>query len=79
MQLSARILTALAVLTLLVAYVAAGGASPSVKAATGVIDVLNVGTCYTTDAEVLDVDDMKNRHINHSLLLIIVASVKLLA
>ena len=57
MQLSARILTALAVLTLLVAYVAGGGASPSVKAATGVIDVLNVGTCYTTDAEVLDVGD----------------------
>ena len=57
MQLSARILTALAVLTLLVAYVAGGGASPSVKAATGVIDVLNVGTCYTTDADVLDVGD----------------------
>ena len=48
MQLSARILTALAVLTLLVAYVAGGGASPSVEAATGVIDVLNVGTCYAT-------------------------------
>ena len=57
MQLSARIFTALAVLTLLVAYVAGGGASSSVKAATGTIDVVNVGTCYTTDAEVLDVDD----------------------
>ena len=58
MQLSARILTALAVLTLLVAYVAGGGASPSVKAATGTIDVLNVGTCYTTDDDVFSaVDD----------------------
>ena len=57
MQLSARIFTALAVLTLLVAYVAGGGASPSVRAATGIIDVVNVGTCYTTDSEVLDVDD----------------------
>ena len=65
MQLSARILTALAVLTLLVAYVAGGGASPSVEAATGVIDVLNVGTCYatTTDDEVFSAsncDDANN-------------------
>ena len=57
MQLSARILTALAVLTLLVAYVAGGGASPSVKAATGTIDVLNVGTCYTTDDDVFSAED----------------------
>ncbi len=59
MQLSARILTALAVLTLALAYVAGAGlsSSRSASAATGVIDAINVGTCYTTDASVLDEGD----------------------
>ena len=57
MQLSSRILTALAVLILAVAVVAVrgGGGSDTVEAATGTIDVLNVGTCYTTDTDVFDV------------------------
>ena len=50
MQLSSRILTALAVLILAVAVVAVRAGSPgTVEAATGTIDVVNVGTCYTTD------------------------------
>ena len=58
MQLSSRILTALAVLILAVAVVAVRAGSPgTVEAATGTIDVLNVGTCYTTDAEVFDAAD----------------------
>jgi len=57
-QLSSRILTALAVLILAVAVVAVRTGSPeTVEAATGTIDVLNVGTCYTTDDEVFTVDD----------------------
>ena len=58
MQLSSRILTALAVLILAVAVVAVRAGSPdTVGAATGTIDVLNVGTCYATDAEVFDAAD----------------------
>ena len=66
MQLSSRILTALAVLILAVAVVAVrAGSTGTVEAATGTIDVLNVGTCYTTDTDVFaigacndgDVDD----------------------
>ena len=56
MQLSSRILTALAVLILAVAVVAVrGGSSGTVEAATGTIDVLNVGTCYTTNSDVFTV------------------------
>ncbi len=56
MQLSSRILTALAVLILAVAVVAVrGGSSGTVEAATGTIDVLNVGTCYTTNSDVFAV------------------------
>ena len=52
MQLSSRILTALAVLILAVAVVGVRAASTgTVEAATGTIDVLNVGTCYTTDTD----------------------------
>ena len=52
MQLSSRILTALAVLILAVAVVAVRAGSPgTVEAATGTIQVLNVGTCYTTDTD----------------------------
>ena len=58
MQLSSRILTALAVLILAVAVVAVRAGSPdTVEAATGTVDVLNVGTCYTTDDEVFGVAD----------------------
>jgi len=55
-QLSSRILTALAVLILAVAVVAVRTGSPeTVEAATGTIDVLNVGTCYTTDDDIFKV------------------------
>ena len=59
MQLSSRILTALAVLILAVAVVAvrAGSTGTTVEAATGTIDVLNVGTCYTNDSDVFAVGD----------------------
>ncbi len=58
MQLSSRILTALAVLILAVAVVAVrGGSSGTVEAATGTIDVLNVGACYTTNSDVFAVGD----------------------
>ena len=58
MQLSSRILTALAVLILAVAVVAVRAGSPgTVEAATGTIDVLNVGTCFATDSEVFGIGD----------------------
>ena len=61
MQLSSRILTALAVLILAVAVVAVrGGSSGTVEAATGTIDVLNVGTCYTTNSDAFTVGDCKD-------------------
>jgi hypothetical protein len=51
-------LTALAVLILAVAVVAVrAGSSDTVEAATGTIDVLNVGTCYTTSTDVFEVSD----------------------
>ena len=58
MQLSSRILTALAVLILAVAVVAVrAGSTGTVEAATGTIDVLNVGTCYTTSTDVFAVGE----------------------
>ena len=61
MQLSSRILTALAVLILAVAVVAVRTGSPgTVYAATGTIDVLNVGTCYTTNDDAFGVGDCKD-------------------
>ena len=58
MQLSSRILTALAVLILAVTVVAVRAGSPgTVEAATGTIDVLNVGTCFATDSEVFGIGD----------------------
>ena len=58
MQLSSRILTALAVLILAVAVVAVRAGSPgTVEAATGTINVINVGTCYTTDTDVFNATD----------------------
>ena len=58
MQLSSRILTALAVLILAVAVVAVRAGSPgTVEAATGTINVINVGTCYTTDTDVFNAAD----------------------
>ena len=45
-------------LILAVAVVAVRAGSPgTVEAATGTIDVLNVGTCYTTDEEVFEVGE----------------------
>ena len=61
MQLSSRILTALAVLILAVAVVAVRAGSPgTVEAATGTINVINVGTCYTTDTDVFDATDCED-------------------
>ena len=58
MQLSSRILTAVAVLILAVAVVAVRGVSSgTLEAATGTIDVLNVGTCYTTNSDALGAGD----------------------
>ena len=57
MQLSARILTALAVLAFTVAVVAGRGATNEVSAATGTIDALNVGACTTTNADVFDLEN----------------------
>jgi hypothetical protein len=58
-QLSSRILTAFAVLILAVSVLAIGVVSRdgTIGAATGTIDVLNVGTCYTTNDAVFDVGD----------------------
>ncbi len=57
MQLSARILTALAVLAFVVGVaVGTKGATDDVSAATGTIDALNVGTCTTTNADAFDAD-----------------------
>ena len=65
MQLSSRILTALAVLILAVAVVAVRAGSPgTVEAATGTIDVLNVGTCYATDTEVFDAGDCDSGEVD---------------
>ena len=61
MQLSSRILTALAVLILSVAVLTLRGVSPEgVEAATGTIDVLNVGTCYTTNDDIFSASDCKD-------------------
>ena len=58
MQLSSRILTALAVLILAVAVVAVRAGSPgTVDAATGTINALNVGTCYATSTDIFEVED----------------------
>ena len=65
MQLSSRILTALAVLILAVAVVAVRAGSPgTVQAATGDIGVLNVGTCYTTDDDAFGVADCDDGDTN---------------
>ncbi len=61
MQLSARILTALAVLTVTVAMVAGQASTPDASAAAGSIAVLNIGTCVTSDADVLDEENC-NEH-----------------
>ena len=53
MQLSARILTALAVLAFVVTIVVGNSSeTQEVSAATGTIDALNVGTCSTNNADV---------------------------
>ena len=58
MQLSSRILTALAVLILAVGVLSVrAGDSSTLDAATGTIDVVNVGTCYTTNDDVFGVGD----------------------
>ena len=58
MQLSARILTALAVLAFVVGVVVGtNGETHEVSAATGTIDALNVGTCTTTNADDFELGD----------------------
>ena len=58
MQLSARILTALAVLAFVVGVVVgAQNANDQVSAATGTIDALNVGACTTNNADVFNKDN----------------------
>ena len=59
MQLSARILTALAVLAFTVAVVAGRGATEEVSAATGTIDAMNVGACTTTNGDALKIADCR--------------------
>ena len=67
MQLSSRILAALAVLILAVAVVAVRAGSPgTVEAATGTIDVVNVGTCYTTSTDVFGLGDCDDGDGNQS-------------
>ena len=62
MQLSARILTALAVLAFVVGVVVGTrGATDEVSAATGTIDALNMGTCTTTNADVFSFADDCNQ------------------
>ena len=68
MQLSSRILTALAVLILAVAVVAVRAGSPgTVEAATGTINVINVGTCYTTDTDVFNAADCNDGDVDDNI------------
>ena len=63
MQLSARILTALAVLAFVVGVaVGTKGATDDVSAATGTIDALNVGVCATTNADVFELGQLSVDH-----------------
>ncbi len=49
MKLAARILTAMAIVSLAMMYIATRDQLPNASAATGTINALNVGTCYATD------------------------------
>ena len=49
MKFAARFLTAMAVVSLAIMYIATRDQLQDASAATGVIDALNVGTCYATD------------------------------
>ena len=49
MKLAARFLTAMAIVSLAIMYIATRDQLPNASAATGVINALNVGTCYATD------------------------------
>ncbi len=62
MQLSARILTALAVLAFTFAVITGMGnnADEDVSAATGMIDALNVGACTTTNSDLLGIGNCTN-------------------
>ena len=48
-KIAARFLTAMAIVSLAIVYVATRDNLPEATAATGVINALNVGTCYATD------------------------------
>lgn len=49
MKLAARFLTAMAIVSLAIMYIATRDQLPDASAATGVINALNVGTCYATN------------------------------
>ena len=49
MKLAARFLTAMAIVSLAIMYIATRDQLPNASAATGVINALNVGTCYATN------------------------------
>ena len=49
MKLAARFLTAMAIVSLAIMYIATRDQLPDASAATGTINALNVGTCYATD------------------------------
>ena len=57
MKLAARFLTAMAIVSLAIVYVATRDNMPEANAATGTISALNVGTCYATDADAFTAAD----------------------
>ena len=60
MKLAARILTAMAIVSLAMMYIATRDQLPSAVAATGTINALNVGTCYATDKDEFKKSDCRD-------------------
>lgn len=59
-KLAARILTAMAIVSLAMMYIATRDQLPSAVAATGTINALNVGTCYATDKDEFKKSDCRD-------------------
>ena len=57
MKLAARFLTAMAIVSLAIMYIATRDQLPDASAATGKINALNVGTCYASDKDVFRKSD----------------------
>ena len=57
MKHAARFLTAMAIVSLAIVYVATRDNLPQASAATGTINALNVGTCYASDADAFTAGD----------------------